>query len=192
MAAAALSLAAQLRPYAEAYPRAAFARRQSISTSRTLMTPSQIRVAIRSFLALLDATEPTAEELDDALGQCLDTLALARHFAAYTFDDAEHPEGPSSDYKTARPKVESRFPDYGYYNVPKSVLDNVGESGCNVGDSIDDLVDIASDLRDVEWRWRHTSQDDAIWHFAHTFDFHWGAHLRGLQQYLLARRGTAA
>ena len=63
----------------------------------------------------------------------------------------------------------------------------VGEAALNVGDAVDDIADIAMDLDDVLCRWTE-SPDDALWHFVHGFNAHWGEHLRALQLYLYVRR----
>ena len=56
-----------------------------------------------------------------------------------------------------------------------------------VGDALDDVADIAHDLKEVLGRWESTSEADAIWYLRMGFETHWGKHLRSLQLYLHAR-----
>jgi hypothetical protein len=87
--------------------------------------------------------------------------------------------------------IESRFPNYGYYNVAEDVTQKIGESKATVGDSIDDIADIAGDLYETKWRWENNSPEDGLWFFSNNFQSHWSKHLRELQIYLLNfERGT--
>jgi hypothetical protein len=85
----------------------------------------------------------------------------------------------------------SRFPDFGFYNLPEWVTKEIAQSKCVVADAIDDILDIGNDLLDVEWRWANTSEADALWHFQTSYSSHWQAHLRGLQLYILSRSWEA-
>ena len=80
--------------------------------------------------------------------------------------------------------MEARFPNLGPYNVAQYTTTQLGESGCIIGDAVEDLADIALDLLEVEWRWEHNSEDDAMWSLKNSFLHHWGEHLRCLQLYL--------
>jgi hypothetical protein len=56
-----------------------------------------------------------------------------------------------------------------------------------VGDAIDDITDIAVEMEEIEWRWKNTSEADALWHFRFGASRHWIDHMRQLQFYLNAR-----
>jgi hypothetical protein len=79
----------------------------------------------------------------------------------------------------------ARFPDFGFYSVadpgdlPGEVL---------VGDAIDDLCDIARDLREVRWLADHGHEADAIFAFRFGYQSHWGQHLHDLRRYLYFRQ----
>jgi hypothetical protein len=153
------------------------------------LRPTDIRAVIRQFLSILD----DGEVADDAtLSLLLDKLAFAQHFVEFTFDEADYPDSPRRDQGELRRLVSQRFPDYGFYNVPVTVTKEIAESKCMVADAIDDILDIANDLLDVEWRWANTSEANALWHFQNSYSSHWQAHLRGLQFYILARYWEAS
>lgn len=143
-----------------------------------------IRSVVRTVLELFE--QPAASDgAELRLVQALDRLVAAVHEVHFQFDDAEYPEAPEFTYQEARTLVGSRFPEFGPYPVPASMLP--GATELVLGDSIDDLADLIIELRDVEWRFEHTSEADALWHFENGFHMHWAAHVRWLQVYLLWR-----
>jgi hypothetical protein len=150
------------------------------------MKRSEIRAAIRDFLHLVEKGAGAVPDNEECLPLALDRLALVQNFISVTFDDAEYPDPPRRDETTLRELVSHRFPNYGYYNSPDVVTEKIGEATCTVGDAIDDLADITSELRDVDWRWSNTSEADALWHLQFNYRSHWREHLRGLQLYLHA------
>ena len=150
------------------------------------MERSEIRTAIREFLDLVEKGAGEVAENEERLPLALNRLALAQNFIRFTFDNAEYLDPPRRDESTLRELVSRRFPNYGYYNSAEYVTEKIGESACAVGDAIDDLLDITSELLDVEWRWSNTSESDALFHLQNGFRTHWREHLRGLQLYLHA------
>ncbi len=143
-----------------------------------------IHQTIHNFLSLIDQGLPTSEENEKSLVRLLDQLALAAHDLKFDFDEKDYPDAPNRDQNQLRALVSARFPNYGFYNLPERISIGTGESGCVVADAIDDIIDIANDLYDVDWRWHNTNQDDALWSFEESFENHWSGHLRGLQLYL--------
>jgi hypothetical protein len=148
------------------------------------MNRDEIKQTIDDFLTLVENGCDSIEENEAQLKLLLDKLALAQHFSLFKFDEKNYANAPVQDHTVLRKSVESRFPNYGYYNIAEDISKNIGETKVNVGDAIDDIADIAQDLREVAWCWTHNSQKDGLWHFRNNFKFHWGEHLRGLQLYL--------
>ncbi len=142
------------------------------------------REAVRAVLSLFE--QPTSEELELRLVQALDRLVAEMHDVRFEFDDTDYPEAPGLAYEVARRLVLSRFPDFGPYSVPASVLPENEE--LMLGDSVDDLADVIIELRDVEWRFEHTSEADALWYLENGFRTHWAAHVRWLQVFLHERQ----
>lgn len=151
------------------------------------MKPHDIRACVREYLELIENDSRSPQECKDLLPMLLDKLAYAQHFGNVIFDDREYPDPPRTDYGAVRQIISRRFPDYGFYNLPESVLEKIGQSEMVIGDAIDDITDIASDLMDVEWRWNNTSEMDALWNFHNSYLIHWNRHLRELQLYLMDR-----
>ena len=85
--------------------------------------------------------------------------------------------------------MSAHFAELGYYNTPSSITQQIAEAKIEVGDTIDDITDIAIELYDVMRRFDHTSADDALWYFNNSYSTHWEQHLRELQ--LCLQRTTA-
>lgn len=145
-------------------------------------TTQPIHDAITRFVRY--ATEPGEKSPLDFLRIC-DLLLASYHHSPDVFDERDWPEPPDVEYRDIRSKVEKCFPDYGLYNLPDHVLAHIAESGVIVGDAIDDITDLVKDLQEVLWRYDHTSEIDAMWHFRFGYGSHWGRHLRDLQFYLI-------
>jgi len=142
---------------------------------------SPVVAAARRFVALILDDAPPDEV---TLAQELDALALMVREATYGDLAEEDASPPRSDYQARRAHIAARFPKLGWYGtadpcaVPAEPL---------VGDAIDDLADILSDLEEVVWLAEHVGLDDAHWYFRFAFFSHWGRHLRELALYLHAR-----
>jgi hypothetical protein len=147
-------------------------------------SPDQIRTAIAEFIRVIEDTAVSQENRILRLRRSLDQLALLQHDVSYAFDDRDYSDTPRKDYQTLRELVSSRFPELGHYNVPSSTTQRLSDAEMHVGDAIDDITDITLDLYDVQWRWEHTSVDDALWYFTNSYLTHWEEHLRDLQLYL--------
>ena len=117
----------------------------------------------------------------------LDKLAMIYHFVGDdSNDDIEYPESSIRDYSRWREIAGRRFPNFGFYNIPSTIAENVGVAEMHVGDAIDDLADIANELSEFIWRWNNNSETDALWYLRFSYENHWRSHLRSLQIYLQA------
>jgi hypothetical protein len=151
---------------------------------------------LADFDALLE--EPPSER-DRAAGTCrdharlmtvLDRLAAARAACASAAHPAHAPGsedglGDGLGYKLRRQRVAARFPELGLYATVEPVLSGLPEDPM-VGDAIDDLVDVWTELERVAWYLVRGGPEDAARYFAWSYDVHWGRHLRELQLYLHA------
>ena len=144
-----------------------------------MMTPPNIFAAQRFIEIATRSEHPTIAQL----ARSLDELALSYHDTPLGNPD-DSDERPEPGSRVDQADIGARFPDLGYYgvadplNVPGEVL---------VGDAIDDILDIANDLKEVVWRFDRFGADDANWHFRFLFQIHWGRHLRDLAGYLHSR-----
>ena len=150
------------------------------------MNRNEIKESIEFFFEVVTG-QTTEADREEKLRFALDRLALAYHFADFTFDEENYPDGPGTAYRATREIVSANFSELGYYNVAGEISDKIAEGEVNVGDAINDICDIAGDLEQVLWFWDHTSVDDALWHYRFGYDSHWGKHLRDLQLYLYAK-----
>jgi hypothetical protein len=135
--------------------------------------------AIRAFHDIVFG--PAAPELP-ALVRALDALAAAYHATPEGAMSEQDRDLPEPDGKATRARIGPRFPALGYYSVADPLTTN-GSGG--LGDAIDDLADIATELGETLWRWDHLGADDAHWHFRGMY-MHWGWHMRELQSFLFA------
>ena len=83
--------------------------------------------------------------------------------------------------------MRKRFPNLGFYGVIFDPLKLPPEEPV-VGDAIDDIADIVSDLSEILWRHEMLGEEDANWHFRYLYEIHWGRHLHELRHYLFVKR----
>lgn len=145
-----------------------------------------LKRTIRRLLEFVDGTggDPVGDER--TLARLLDELALATHAAPPA--PRTDLEAPPVDAAALRDRIAARFPRLGLYRA----LDLELEGTPSVGDAVDDLVDLARELRDVVWLWERVGEDDALARLHAGFATHWGAHLRQLQAYLQELAGAGA
>lgn len=143
-------------------------------------------VPIREFLALLEQPPETRDERIRKLAETLDKLACAYHQlpdeeAAYS---AEAPD--LADYNDMRKAADRVFQEFWFYAVvpPKPNPD----LQIMMGDAIDDLSDIALELKQVEWLWENSDRQEAERHFRFGYQIHWGRHLHDLRSYVHAQQ----
>ena len=143
-----------------------------------------VKTAIQDYLNVITSNEDGETERIQKLILCLDELAVLSNKVDYTFDERDYPDPPERDYKALRDCIGKLFPSLGFYNSPSDISEEVGKSAIAIGDAIDDMADIAGDLKEVVWRFDNTSENDALFHLQLYFRSHWGMHLRSLQLYL--------
>ncbi len=142
-----------------------------------------IEETVKEFLDFVLNEDSVVDDLGELMA-VLDKLAYSVNYVNYEFDETEYPEAPERNYQLIREKVQKRFPDLGFYNIPQDVSEKLEKSEIIVGDAIDDISDIVGDLSEVLWCFENTSKNDALWHYQNSFRSHWGKHLRELQLYL--------
>lgn len=150
------------------------------------MTRDEVHSAITDFFDVVDGSY-SSDERETKLQFALDQLALAYHSSDFVIDEAEYPDAPDTKFEDLYKLVGSNFPNLGYYNTALDVSTEIAQTSLGVADAIDDICDIAIELKRVLWCWENTSINDALWHFRESYDSHWGCHLRDLQLYLLKK-----
>jgi hypothetical protein len=150
------------------------------------MERKDIFEAVREFFSFLQSPNLDTEPYTNIrrLVEVLDKLAFAYHHVSFEFDEnASDPPGHNHQiYSRYREMAGQKFPLLGdYSDVNPLELEN---PDIMMGDSLDDLADIACDLQDVLWCLENTTEEDALWHFQFGYESHWGRHMRYLQTYL--------
>lgn len=143
--------------------------------SESTGSPAQLREVVSGFIDCIEHEGLAPESRLALLAPALDRLSLAYHTGAALQNAPGEGEPPERDYKALRAMIAPRFPDLGYYGAapPGETLD----AEITIGDAIDDLADIYSELLDVAWCLENTSAEDAVRLFRWGFEHHWGRHL---------------
>ena len=137
---------------------------------------------IKEFVDFIDA--PSGDDRDAKLLLLTDQILFFFGETSERSDNNDYPDTPKYDYESTRKEVSRKFSDYGYYNIPGKVSNDIANTEIQVGDAIDDIVDLYHDFSNFLWRCENTSEDNAIWYFQNPERMHWEEHLRNLQYYL--------
>jgi hypothetical protein len=99
-------------------------------------------------------------------------------------DSHPYPDFDKTTIGDIRKHVEAHFTDFGMY---PTILDintlNLSENH-GIGDAIDDLTDIITDLLEIRWRLLHNSTRDGLWFFRFIFAQHTQQHVLDLLNYM--------
>ena len=115
------------------------------------------------------------------LGTALDQLSSAYAAVVETpFFDGEDALD-HHDYEATCERVRQAFPKFGFYAVVAPAPDP--EAEVMMGDAIDDLADIASDLEPIAWLWDQGRQAKPLG-ISNPYRQHWGTHLHDLRRYV--------
>jgi hypothetical protein len=107
----------------------------------------------------------------------------------YIYDDRNFPDIYDSQITDIRRNVESNFKDYGFYKTSFDVNDIENLEGNTIGDAIDDLCDIITDLLEVKWRIENNSLADGLWYLQLIFQSHTQQHILDLLNYMKRKNG---
>ncbi len=148
----------------------------------------------RSWLNFVHEPNPVSEDDLIRLEVILDKLSVLRHelrsIHGLEFKDGSL-EPPRADQSELRDCLSKRFPMLGFYHIPEAVTTDFSRTGVQLGDAIDDILDITNELSDVIWSIDQDRTVEACWHFGFGYDHHWRYHLRSLLWYLEMRRFEA-
>ncbi|QEX19514.1 hypothetical protein FRZ44_48280 [Hypericibacter terrae] len=147
------------------------------------MSESDMIAAAEAYLSLVDAPPNSSEARLSALAETLDRLAFVYHRVTETDLHYEVPDRSHDVYQAAHKAMGRRFPELGFYAVATSKDITAPPM---TGDAIDDLVDIADELQQVQWLWDNKSPEAAGNLFRAGYRLHWGRHLQDLRGHLHA------
>jgi len=139
--------------------------------------------AIEELINIVEVGTGSSDKDESRVIYLLDYLAMEMHGVNPDggFDGLDIPE---NDYSAIRKAAEDRFPNWGCYNTPKDVTENIAQSELLAGDAIDDITDIVNDLKMVLWSYQNENEINALWHLQDSYNGHWRWHMRNLQVYL--------
>lgn len=145
-----------------------------------MIEPAAIPAA-RRFVALVTEGQPPSPA---ELTRALDELVVAIHAVPEVEPDTMDVDAPPTDQDALRAQIAARFPAFSFYAVADPLQVPAGDA--LVGDAIDDLLDIVSDLREALWNLDNLGPNDGFWSLRFLYGVHWGRHARELSLYLHA------
>lgn len=107
----------------------------------------------------------------------------------YKFDETEFPDFDKSKLTEIRQNVTSNFKDFGFYKTILDINDIENLKDNAIGDAIDDLSDIITDLLEIKWRIENNSLADGLWFFELTFYSHTQQHILDLLNFMKKKNG---
>jgi hypothetical protein len=110
----------------------------------------------------------------------------------FQFDEKDFEDYDKSLFLDIRQNVTSNFKDFGFYNALTNFADVAKPTEIMVGDAIDDLTDIISDLLEIKWRAENNSMSDALWFFELIFYAHTQQHIINLINYMTQKNGETS
>ena len=107
----------------------------------------------------------------------------------YKYDETDFADFDKSQLPDIRQNVSSNFKDFGFYKAILDIndIDNLKDTA--IGDAIDDLSDIITDLLEIKWRIENNSLADGLWFFELTFYSHTQQHILDLLNFMKQKNG---
>jgi len=143
---------------------------------------SPIVVSVNDYLSLINTPPQETQTRLRKLAEALDTLVWTYNGTSDVDADDNGLDAPKVDYRSIYESVGAAFPELGYY-AQVDPIEGL-EQSIGLADAIDDLADIAKDLKEVLWHVEHNTASNAIWEFRFGYQTHWGTHLHRLRGYL--------
>ncbi len=107
----------------------------------------------------------------------------------YKFDETDFPDFDKSQLPDIRQNVATNFKDFGFYKTILDIndIDNIKDNA--IGDALDDLSDIITDLLEIKWRIENNSLADGLWFYQLTFYGHTQQHILDLLNFMKQKNG---
>lgn len=94
-------------------------------------------------------------------------------------DEKDYPDPPDFNFEKISNTIRSNFPKLGFYQMILDPFEMI-KPDTGLGDANDDLSDIIKDLMEVQWRFKNTSEQDALWYFEFIMRNHSERHIVNL------------
>lgn len=141
-----------------------------------------------AYIENIEVPEKSFEETAKRLLYYIDGLAFFAQVGknmfennSLRFDDKNYED---VDFRCQRGFIERKFPEMGFYNECFDTSLPVGQGVFDVGDAIDDILDIYVDIKNVVLRLEKNSLEDGLWEFFSLYEMHWGTHAKCLSKFL--------
>ena len=151
------------------------------------MQNGELKNLVDQFLYLVEVGSGSTAADESELAHLLDRLALAMRHRVSPEEPEAPPEIPARNFDVLRKVAASRFPDYGAYNRPASLTEDIGRTQLEVASAIDDIATLADHLHVVAWLWRKASWEVGCWYLGESHRASWAEPMRALQLYLQVR-----
>ena len=151
------------------------------------MQHTELKNLVDEFLYLVEVGSGWTAADESELVHLLDRLALAMRYQLAPAEPEELPEIPERNFDVLRKVAASRFQNYGAYNRPAHLVEDIGTSEVEVASAIDDIAIVADHLHVVAWLWRNAGWETGLWYLEESRKDHWGQAMRVLQLYLQVR-----
>jgi hypothetical protein len=107
----------------------------------------------------------------------------------YKYDETDFPDFDKSQLPDIRQNVSSNFKDFGFYKTIHDINDIDNLKGNALGDAIDDLSDIITDLLEIKWRIENNNFADGLRFFELIFYSHTQQHILDLLNFMKQKNG---
>ena len=107
----------------------------------------------------------------------------------YKFDETDFPDFDKSQLPDIRQNVATNFKDFGFYKTILDINDIDNKKDNAIGDALDDLSDIITDLLEIKWRIENNSLADGLWFYQLTFYGHTQQHILDLLNFMKQKNG---
>ena len=151
------------------------------------MKNDELKNLVDEFLYLVEVGSGSLRADESELAHLLDRLALATRYCLAPEDPRPRLEIPERNFEVLRKVAASRFPNYGAYNRPASLAQDLGHSPLEVVRAVDDIAAVADHLHVVAWLWRRHGWEAGLGYLEESRRDCWGPAMRALQLYLEVR-----
>ncbi len=131
-----------------------------------------------------DLGESDQDYVEAMLMAQLDSLVVAIYQVTPQSDPSPDLLVDEADTKALRSVLSQRFPRWGTYNTVMSITDDMGDTDLALGNAIDDLTDIISELLVVRAARGDPNESQAEWMLIDGYYNFWRGPLRSLQLFL--------
>ncbi|PIG97949.1 DUF5063 domain-containing protein [Deinococcus sp. UR1] len=131
----------------------------------------------RVHVALLEREGCTPGELADLLSD------LRREVQALPFNIPDADTLPREEYRDLRARIAQAWPEPGFYDPATGRALSHCDLPAEIGDALDDLTDLALDLR-TALALADTDEADALAWLRFSHDSHWGDHVQDVTPHL--------